>query len=159
MHVAEPDGSVKLVSEPGTYHLKFGEQLVFKPRMMHIVSPFFNPILWPAFPYHLCIPVFCSSYERRTKDNTRQSRILMTLLRKKLEAVKLRRAKDRCASPSTLEKNLRPLIMSVSSILCLPLSLKPPRHLQIRAEPSVVQENSTEYLARAATFRIRVNKL
>jgi hypothetical protein len=38
VHVAAPDGSVKLVAESGTYHLKFGEQLMFQPRMMHIVD-------------------------------------------------------------------------------------------------------------------------
>jgi major vault protein len=38
IHVAEPDGSVKLVAEPGTYHLKFGEQLMFQPKMMQIVD-------------------------------------------------------------------------------------------------------------------------
>ena len=54
VHVAEPDGSVKLVSEPGTYHLKFGEQLVFKPRMMHIVSPFLSCFVarFPLPPMH-----------------------------------------------------------------------------------------------------------
>jgi hypothetical protein len=73
IHVAEPDGSVKLVSEPGTYHLKFGEQLVFKPRMMHIVSPFFirfcGPLSFTLPPLHPSVHRIMKGGPRTIRDN------------------------------------------------------------------------------------------
>jgi len=38
IHVAGPDGSIKMVSEPGQYRLEFGESLLFEPKMIHVVG-------------------------------------------------------------------------------------------------------------------------